>query len=251
MREVRSTRSFDKFIPVESNRDITPAHSTKLAKSISRTGGNIQPIIVDRNLRVLDGQHRLDACRSLDIPVSYLVTETNLPGVELMIELNINSRNWTLGDYLQHWIDVGGACSDNYSVIRHVADSYGFGVEPTLVLCGSCARVVRAGEEIQLPPRLHITARAVSDFATEYLRVSHSGLRSLPAAKAVMDLESRLDIRAEVDPLCKSKWDYQEAINKIYQILPEDGVSCTTKTLRILLSEAFDFKKLKANKLAL
>jgi len=251
MREVIETYDYKKFSFVPSNRDITPAHNTKLGKSVSKTEGNIQPIIVDKQFRVLDGQHRLEACEALGLPVSYLVTESNIPGVELMIELNINSRNWTLGDYLKHWIVANPCCSESYQAIREIADTFGFGVETALVLCRSSPRAIKAGEDILIPPRFHITARATSDFVVEYLRVAHTGLRSLAVARAIMDLESRLDIRSEVDPHCKTKWSYTEAIGRIHRILPEDGVSCSTKTLRTLLSDAYDHKKLKGNRLAI
>ena len=65
-------KNYTKFTLLDDNRDINDVHVEALAKSMKKSG-QLMPIIVNENLEVLDGQHRLKACELLGLPVAYVV----------------------------------------------------------------------------------------------------------------------------------------------------------------------------------
>ena len=64
-----------------------------------------QPILVNKEWYVIDGQHRLEAAKRLQIPISFVVDE-NLT-LEDMATLNIASKKWAVSDYLNYYARKG------------------------------------------------------------------------------------------------------------------------------------------------
>jgi len=97
--ETLMTRDYNNFKLIVSNRDVQNQHYERLKKSI-KEHGQMVPIIVDGNGNVYEGQHRLLACKELNIPVRFIVN----PVISLddISELNSQSRNWKIDDYLKH-----------------------------------------------------------------------------------------------------------------------------------------------------
>lgn len=58
----------------------------------------LRPIIVNKNMEVLDGQHRLEAAKRLHKPVYYTIDDKS--EVQDVILLNANQKNWAMEDYL-------------------------------------------------------------------------------------------------------------------------------------------------------
>lgn len=113
LKNIKWATSKTKFLfPPTIQRSITPAHVTKLAKSIS-TMGILRPIIcaeVDfftgvKCLYVLDGQHCLSGCMRLDIEVPYIVIpiESKKELVESIALLNSSSKPWSMINYIDAW----------------------------------------------------------------------------------------------------------------------------------------------------
>lgn len=62
--------------------------------------GIINPIIVDKDFSVIDGQHRLKACEKLNIKVPYII----VPGsTKALIDLNSKRKNWQLHNYAKYY----------------------------------------------------------------------------------------------------------------------------------------------------
>lgn len=252
IRQVYTTTDYDRFKTIEANRCITPSHAHKLALSTARTEGNVQPVIVDKYMNVLDGQHRLVACKAAGVPVCYLVSISTLSNSELMVELNVNSRNWFIGDYLDHWIALGGENAEGYKVIRDMSDSYEIGVESALVLCQTPSSNLRRGEIITVPARAFLLAKATQDYKAKYSSITGANVRTQAVANAVVSIENRIDDRTERgEHKLINRWNYSEAIEKLHLVMTEEGVSENPKTLRNLLSEAYDYKRPRHRRLSL
>lgn len=117
-----STRNYDQFVFHEKNRSINQAHVSNLVKSIKKNDLLFaQPILVNSDFEVIDGQHRLCAAMELNKRIFYIIK----PGltIEDAISLNINTRNWGYADYLDHWIAQE---KENYIYFKKFRDGYNF-----------------------------------------------------------------------------------------------------------------------------
>lgn len=100
-----STKDYNKFKFLEQNRPIDKAHVRHLANSIGiRNMMEKFPIVVNKKFEILDGQHRLEACKFLNIPVFYRVDDDI--ETDDIIQLNVN-RKWTLDDYFNFYVKKG------------------------------------------------------------------------------------------------------------------------------------------------
>ena len=79
------------------NRDLRKYHVHNLKQSISEKQIEA-PILVNELYQVINGQHRLESCKKLNLPVYYIV----IPGLTLedVQRLHANSKNWSLTEHL-------------------------------------------------------------------------------------------------------------------------------------------------------
>lgn len=97
------TTNYDQFRVLDGNRAVTATRVNKIKKSIQTVGYIPNPIIINENYEVIDGQGRLQACRELQEPIAFI----KVPGIGIKecISMNINQGNWTLTDYIQSYSD--------------------------------------------------------------------------------------------------------------------------------------------------
>ena len=104
--KIQSTKDYSQFKTIRENREIAVGHVKKLIKSIEWSDmTEFTPIIVNENMEILDGQHRLEAAKRLNIPVNYIVS--NKGDIETIRLLNSNSRRWFLKDYVDSFAKGG------------------------------------------------------------------------------------------------------------------------------------------------
>ena len=98
--KVIQSRSYEKFSFYQTNRIINYAHVKRLMASIL-THGLLEEITINEFWQIIDGQHRFEALKTLDMPIIAKVkvgaTEENV------IPLNIVRRGWSLQDYINHY----------------------------------------------------------------------------------------------------------------------------------------------------
>lgn len=78
-----------------------------------------RPVLVNDKMEVMDGQHRLEACRLLGLPVWYQV-KSDMNDNELLI-LNSVGKPWTMNDYLEFYIKKG---NKNYIICKEIMERY-------------------------------------------------------------------------------------------------------------------------------
>lgn len=106
MSEIRSTKDYEMFNKNEANRPIDSANLKKLINSIkSQNMLEYRPIVVDNNMKVIDGQHRLEAAKALGCQVYYQVNRESSD--HDMILLNTTQKKWILDDYVNYYIKKG------------------------------------------------------------------------------------------------------------------------------------------------
>ena len=121
---VKQTTDYDTFKYLEENRDIKSNDSKfkALKESIELKGYLISPVVVSAEGYVIDGQHRIQACRELNIPVLYVVNSM-ISKIEDVIDANNTQRAWDLMDYIKHWASRGDIpCKDLLSMINEYSE---------------------------------------------------------------------------------------------------------------------------------
>ena len=93
--ELKHTTDYNIFNNVIGNRDLDRKNRARLKKSIELIGIQ-QPILVNQNNSINDGQHRLDIAKELGIVVPYVIShDTNEDFID---QLQI-SKKWSALDY--------------------------------------------------------------------------------------------------------------------------------------------------------
>lgn len=123
-----STTNYDKFKIVQGNRSIKQANVSRLMKSFEKTKGMSmsKPIIVDKNYNIIDGQHRLVACKKMDIPVHYIITDEKRDKIPVY---NSCQEKWNMEDYARYFAGEG---NKNYERLLMIKDSSGCSVHECL-----------------------------------------------------------------------------------------------------------------------
>lgn len=100
------TKNYDQFIFRDDNRcGISTSHVQRLIESIkSRNLLEFRPVIVNSNMEVLDGQHRILAAKALGIDVYYEINKKDQ--IHDLILMNIN-KAWRTSDFLNFYCKNG------------------------------------------------------------------------------------------------------------------------------------------------
>jgi hypothetical protein len=102
---MESTTNYSMFKEFSSNREIDEKHVRKLVREIqNRNLLAVNPILVDHNMHVVDGQHRLEAAKVLGVPIFYIVGDVRRDDIS---KINSNQKNWGLMDYLNYYTIEG------------------------------------------------------------------------------------------------------------------------------------------------
>ena len=113
------------FKKIKWNRNVKRGKVEKMINSV-RSGVNFlpyYPILLDKNFKVVDGQHRLAVCEELGLPVYYHVLPDKVRMIEVM-ELNSNSTNWVWDDYVNAHISSNTLNSDSYGYLKAMCNKY-------------------------------------------------------------------------------------------------------------------------------
>ena len=99
-----TTSNYQQFRYIGENREINQKHVKELMESI-RKHGQIQPLVANEKYEIADGQHRLEACKNLNIPVEFIIKER--VGIKEVIAANTSSKNWTMDNYIESYAKQG------------------------------------------------------------------------------------------------------------------------------------------------
>ncbi len=104
--EVHVTTDYSIFKGYVGNRVVNMHHVNDLIKSIARKNMLAQnPIMVNENMQVIDGQHRLEAAKANNLPLYYMIVSGgNLEDIQA---LNTSSLRWTALDFLKSYVEQG------------------------------------------------------------------------------------------------------------------------------------------------
>ena len=131
MATIKTTTNYDQFKHIKGNRPIILAHVKKIKESYNPKRSKLPPILVNEYMEVIDGQHRLEVCKILEIPVDYTVE----PGANLATvqDMNANQKPWTTDDFMESYIQKG---IKDYEIYKQFKTSYKFTHDICMQLLG-------------------------------------------------------------------------------------------------------------------
>lgn len=102
--QVNQTSDYARFKTLQGNRNVNKLHIRRLTDSF-RKAYLLSPIVVNQDYEIIDGQHRFEAAKELNLPINFIIcNDYSLKEVQL---LNTNMKNWTKEDYLNAYCDLG------------------------------------------------------------------------------------------------------------------------------------------------
>lgn len=119
--KIEVTKIYGLFQLMGGNRPIDYNHVKRLKQEM-RTNPHLlatNPISVNENMYIIDGQHRRMAAQELGVPLYYIVT----PGITLedTRSLNTTQKRWTLMDFARSYADSG---REDYKIFVRVVNDY-------------------------------------------------------------------------------------------------------------------------------
>ena len=124
--KIHSTTDYGQFKYIEGNREVVEAHVKSLSDQIIEKDFQI-PIIVNEKMEVCEGQHRLEAYRSLGMPITYIIKEgLNICDIRKM---NSTSRKWTMEEYMISHVKLG---NKEYEILQWFHNTYEFSITDSI-----------------------------------------------------------------------------------------------------------------------
>ena len=87
------------------NREISSANYKKLKEKIQKKNMlNFHPLIVNENFEIIDGQHRFNVAKELNLPFYFIIADKML--LVDTIDINTVGQQWTLSDFMKTYCDL-------------------------------------------------------------------------------------------------------------------------------------------------
>ena len=120
---VKYTTNYGMFKLDIRNRDVKKSKVDLIIEGVKRYGRIIQPITIDIQGVVIDGQHRLSAGQTLGIDVPYVVSD-GLCDPQQVLVMNTYGSQWTQKDHVKHFAVQGNPNYQKLSeLIKQVEDN--------------------------------------------------------------------------------------------------------------------------------
>lgn len=138
--KVMGTKDIEFFEEHKFNRVILGKKYIEILKKSIREDGQLDPIKVTIDGKILDGHHRFEAIKSLkethnaDLLIKYITIETQ-DEIDLIIKLNSISKKWSIEDFIR----IYAIDNDEYKKIIEIATKYNQSISSVLstLSCGN------------------------------------------------------------------------------------------------------------------
>lgn len=229
---VQSSTNYDQFSLFDANRNVNRGHVEAIKKAFEEMGNftEKQPILVNGDMKIIDGQHRFAACRELGLPIYYTVQEGL--GVKDARAMNILHRTWRLDDFARSYAESGDksyqkflTMAEDYDFSYSVLMTYAMGGEERGAFSG-----FRKGEFVfrdvpaararldKLAEAVEVTGNRDKNFAYAYLKViAVSGFDQRRMVRKLTQVGDQL-MRRFGNPT-----EYQRALEEVYNYSMSDG----------------------------
>ena len=127
---VYQTTDYSKFHKLDLNRDVTQGRLEKLVASFSAKE-IMNPIIVNKNYEIIDGQGRYETKKKLGLPIYYIIDENAT--IEDCRRMNRYNTKWSDADFIKSYAEAG---NENYILMLEVCNETKLSPSVALRLCG-------------------------------------------------------------------------------------------------------------------
>ena len=113
------TRDYSVFKYLSGNREINLHNVNNIVKNVLNNGLLPTIVIVNENMEVIDGQHRIEAFKQLNLPVEFQIRKGL--GLKDCIAYNVSSKKWETVDYINSYAERG---IEDYITLKKCIDEY-------------------------------------------------------------------------------------------------------------------------------
>lgn len=113
VKEVYSTSDYSKFKTIVGNREVDDGHVSRIVREFEEVG-QLNPIIVNSDFEVVDGQHRLEACKKSKRNVEYIIVDND--SLKAVLSINNVNKKWNVMDYISNHATLG---NEDYSYLKN------------------------------------------------------------------------------------------------------------------------------------
>jgi len=125
---IQSTTEYGRFKTMHANREQTRGHIERLKEAFVEYGNltKVQPILVNQDFEIIDGQHRFTAAMELGEPIYFTVGQGL--GIREARSMNILHNSWTTDDYARSYANSGDASYSRYMKLREEFPQFGHSI---------------------------------------------------------------------------------------------------------------------------
>ena len=114
--QVHTTTDYFLFKSIEGNRNKNLMHINRLRDSMTENY-LFTIIIVNEKYEIIDGQHRFEVIKELNLPMHYIICKGY--GLNEVHVLNQNSKTWKSDDYLEAYCNLNYPHYVNYNIFKN------------------------------------------------------------------------------------------------------------------------------------
>ena len=224
--QVYTTKDYMLFKHIEGNRNKNLLHINRLKKSIEKNY-LFTVVIVNEKYEIIDGQHRFDVIKELNLPLNYIVCEGY--GLNEVHILNQNSKTWTSDDYLDGYCKLG---YPDYIKYREFKESYGIGHYETMWLLN--------GSQLHKPTEVFFSGK----FKVKKYDDACKKVEKIMLVSTYYDGWKRRSFFLALLQLLKNKnFEYTEFLQKL-KLQPTSLVDCSTSNQYLtLIEEIYNYRR--------
>lgn len=221
------TFDYGQFKLMKGNRPTNSAHVQHLKKSFE-SRQLIVPVLVNHHMEIIDGQHRVEVCRQMGMPVYFLILENY--GIKEVQMLNTNMKNWSVDDYLSCYCNEG---IEDYIKYREFRAKFGFDHQVSLAfLMGNTSKYHQIFNEGNLKIKHYDKAEKAAQMISEFAQF-YKGYKRKSFVFAMMTIMKHPD------------YNHQEMIDKL-ALQQTKLVDCPSNESYIsLLEEIYNYHRAK------
>jgi len=146
MAKIQKTTDYGRFNSLVANRALNPVHVLSIMNSLKiKNLLHLNPIIINNDWEVIDGQHRLAAAQKLGLPV-YFIQDKNVNISDVRL-LNTNVKGWGMADYLYTYIAEG---LEDYIYVQKFQKKHNISLSTAMAICSLKTTVSHFGAPYKL-----------------------------------------------------------------------------------------------------
>jgi hypothetical protein len=220
---IYSTKEYSKFKIMPNNRKLVSKNLTKLRLELSEFG-QIQPIVVNENFEIIDGQHRFEVLKELEFAVVYIINKGS--GIGEVISTNSVNAIWQGFDFINTHKDK----STYQSIIKFQKDYPKLTTKPLLAILFGSSYITN---------ELRQGLAQIPDITQSYFYANEIEVISQfnECAYSIKFVSAYLKIR--------SKIDIADFFSELIQKLKQTGLhnSLNSKDFMIQIEEIYNYRR--------